>query len=190
MENHYFIACALSDQAKEALHNVRQSYLNENWFKKIPHQADLHVTLSFLGAVSEGQLHIVSEALDKKIKACSTFPLTFSRVDTFGPDASPRVWWAGPDDSDELTVLYSQVQDAVRLINQAENRPFRPHATLAKKWKSGQHLDPVYKGRINPITDTIQEVTIYEIYPGEAPMYKVYQSFKLKESGEKYGTAD
>ncbi|WP_404404423.1 RNA 2',3'-cyclic phosphodiesterase [Jeotgalibacillus malaysiensis] len=188
MENHYFIACALSDQAKEALHNVRQSYLNEDWFKKIPHQADLHVTLSFLGAVSEEQLNIVSEALDKRIEACSAFPLTFSHIDTFGPDASPRVWWAGSEDSDELTTLYRQVQDAVRLIDKGENRPFRPHATLAKKWKGEPGF--VYKGPINPINDTVQEVTIYEINPGDSPMYTVYQSFKLKESGENNGTAD
>lgn len=188
MENHYFIACSLSDQAKEALHTARQIHLNQDSFKKIPHQADLHVTLSFLGAVSEAELNIVSEALDKRIEAQKAFPLTFSRIDTFGPDTSPRVWWAGPDYSEALSALYHQVQEAVGLIHKGENRPFRPHVTLAKKWKG--ETDSVYRGQINPISDMINKVIIYEIHPGRSPMYTIYQTFELKESGENNGTAD
>ncbi|AJD91831.1 hypothetical protein JMA_25140 [Jeotgalibacillus malaysiensis] len=188
MENHYFIACTLSDQTKEVLHNVRQSYLHEDRFKKIPHKSDLHLTLSFLGSVSDDQLKIVTEAIDKRMKAYQPFSLTYSHLDTFGKEETPRVWWAGPEPSDELQALYESIQDAVRLIHKDEKRPFRPHVTLAKKWK-GEPAH-IYIGPIDPVIETIEKISIYEIHPGRSPMYTVYQSFQLKESGESNGTAD
>lgn len=188
MDNHYFVACTLSDEVKETLHNVRQSFLTEEAFKKVTDQADLHITLSFLGAVTEQQLNIVCEALDKKIKGRQTFKVVFDHIHTFGAEDSPRVWWAGPRESAELTSLYDCVQSAVSVIDKGENRPFRPHVTLAKKWKG--EAAAVYIGPIDPVPARITEVTVYKIHPGQSPMYSIYQSFQLKESGENYGTAD
>ncbi|MDZ5712524.1 RNA 2',3'-cyclic phosphodiesterase [Jeotgalibacillus haloalkalitolerans] len=188
MENHYFIACTLSDEAKSKLHTIRESLLTADKFKKETDQADLHVTLSFLGAVSEDQLNIVCNALDKKIKEHRAFKLTFNYIHTFGPEDSPRVWWAGPEESEALSFLYQTVQEAVSKIHKGESRPFRPHVTLAKKWK-GEPAS-VYRGPIKAVTDLIKQVTVYEIHPGETPMYKTYYSMKLIESGENNGTAD
>ncbi|MFB1080368.1 RNA 2',3'-cyclic phosphodiesterase [Jeotgalibacillus sp. JSM ZJ347] len=188
MDNHYFVACTLSDEVKETLHNIRQSFLTEEAFKKVTDQADLHITLSFLGAVSEQQLNIVCEALDKKIKERQTFQVVFDHIHTFGPKDSPRVWWAGPRESTELSSLYDCVQSAVSVIEKGESRPFRPHVTLAKKWKG--EAATVYRGSLDPVSAQITEVRVYKIHPGHSPMYSTYQSFQLKESGENNGTAD
>ncbi|TFD98270.1 RNA 2',3'-cyclic phosphodiesterase [Jeotgalibacillus salarius] len=188
MENHYFIACTLSEEAKDQLHNIRRKYLTHDCFMKYPHQNDLHVTLSFLGAVTAQQLKIICDELSEKLMNLQQFPLTFKHISTFGSEESPRVWWTGPAESKELTALYETVQSAVSKIHKNENRPFRPHVTLAKKWKGEK--GEVFKGSIEPVSDWIKYVTIYEINPGQIPLYTNFASYKLKESGENHGTVN
>ncbi|MBM7578996.1 RNA 2',3'-cyclic phosphodiesterase [Jeotgalibacillus terrae] len=188
MGTHYFIACKLPYKVKNKLYELQQAHMQQDCFKKYPERDDLHITLSFFGAVSEQELKIVCAELDNKIKSHKAFRVTFDRIDTFGQESAPRVWWAGPKPSAHLTDLYRTVQDIAGLINKNEHRPFRPHVTLAKKWK-GEPVD-VYRGPVEPVTGFIDEVVIYEIHPEKRPMYDIYASYQLSESGENDGTVN
>ncbi|KIL47288.1 hypothetical protein KP77_23930 [Jeotgalibacillus alimentarius] len=188
MEKHYFIACKLPDKVKSKLYELQQTHLQQDCFKKYTERDDLHITLSFFGAVSEQELKIVCAELDNKIKSHEKIRVTFDRIDTFGHELAPRVWWARPTPSAPLNELYRTVQDIAGLIHKDEHRPFRPHATLAKKWK-GEPAD-VYRGPVEPVTGLIDEVVIYEIHPQKRPMYEIYASYQLSESGENDGTVN
>ncbi len=92
----------------------------------------IHLTLKFLGEISDEQVAQVKEALEE-IRSFEPFTV---RAKGFGffPDARrPRVFWAGLDAAPELAQLAARVDSAMATLGFApENRAFSPHLTLGR----------------------------------------------------------
>ncbi|SRR5487761_1484953 len=89
----------------------------------------IHLTLKFLGEVSEAGLERLVEHLGR-LEPFEAFPV---EVENFGffPDARhPRVFWAGITAPIELAALAARA--AADLGFGKELRPFSPHLTLAR----------------------------------------------------------
>lgn len=92
---------------------------------------NLHLTLRYIGEISEGDAHDVHDALMGV--RCPSFELSFSGVGHFSTGDEVRVLWAGVDKSDELMKLQRNIESAlVRMGFPPEERRFRPHVTLAR----------------------------------------------------------
>jgi len=93
----------------------------------------LHLTLKFLGEVSEAKLGELGEALEHAVVGARALPVT---IDTFGafPDATrPSVVWAGIVQDPALELLQHGVERAFAPLGfPPEGRPFRPHITLGR----------------------------------------------------------
>lgn len=94
------------------------------------HPDDLHITLHFLGNVAQSRItelisigdQLLGQAIDLKI-------------DRFGLFHRPKILWAGCES--EPDALHQLQADLGKLLRKqgftVENRPYRPHVTLARK---------------------------------------------------------
>ncbi len=122
-----FAALALPVDVRAQL-SARQSGLaGARWIDS----AALHMTLRFIGEVSEPDAQDISLAL-VAIQA-PAFELGFSGMGYFERRGSVHSVWAKPTRSDALKHLRSKVESAVvRCGLEPETRKFKPHVTLAR----------------------------------------------------------
>ncbi|NYZ80134.1 RNA 2',3'-cyclic phosphodiesterase [Candidatus Micrarchaeota archaeon] len=91
----------------------------------------LHVTLKFLGEISDEQTRAVSEFLET-LKGFGPFDVNVKGVGVFPDEREPRVIWVGIESS-ELIALNKRVEDGLEKIGfSRERRAFSPHITLAR----------------------------------------------------------
>ncbi len=89
-----------------------------------------HITLRFIGDISDGLAHDVAHALEA-VKG-ETFAVRLKGVGAFG-GRKPRVIYAGVTDCPELMRLQAAHERLLqRLGLSAEGRKFSPHVTLAR----------------------------------------------------------
>lgn len=129
-----FIALELDSSQQHFLGNViRQGKLllpDLRWVDP----TGIHLTLAFLGELSDGQLEKAMAAAQYAATASRPFAYRLSGLGTFGPRRQPRVLWMGiSEPSGALHLAQSAL--ALALEQQgfpAEQRPFSPHLTLAR----------------------------------------------------------
>ena len=93
----------------------------------------IHVTLKFLGEVSEGREPALRAALGRAAAGGYALPLVVGGFGAFPGFARPRVIWAGLEPDAALDALQHRVeQEFVPLGFPPEDRPFRPHLTLGR----------------------------------------------------------
>jgi RNA 2',3'-cyclic 3'-phosphodiesterase len=100
----------------------------------------LHVTLKFIGEVSEARVEQIKIALDA-VKA-APFEVTFEKVGFFPTPKSPRVFWIGVQGVESLPRLAELIDNATHGVGiPKEERAYSPHLTLARAGSGpgGQH---------------------------------------------------
>ena len=91
----------------------------------------IHVTIRFLGSVTETNFAEVRREL--KSVSVPEFECRVEGVGRFPPRGAPRVLWAGLWPADPFSLLEQEISAALARIGIArEERPFSPHATLAR----------------------------------------------------------
>lgn len=122
-----FVAIDLPDTVKAPLDGLSRELPLASWVRL----EQLHLTLRFIGEVSQQTLSGAKQALQRVRFAC--FPLTLCGVGHFPPRSHPRVLWVGMEGCEPLLALQREVELA--LIDAGippEERPFSPHITLAR----------------------------------------------------------
>ncbi|CDQ39269.1 MULTISPECIES: RNA 2',3'-cyclic phosphodiesterase [Virgibacillus] len=184
-EPHYFIAVPLSNDVKERF-SLTQQQISNLPYKQWTDWQDMHITLKFLGPVSDIKL----KALIHRLHQISFrgFTLKASNIETFGNPARPRVLYVSVELSKQLTALYQKIELASLEVGfSKENRIYIPHITLAKKW-IGQNdwlnkLDQVKANVQGPIKIDVREFTLFRIYPNRIPKYRIIATFHEQGGG-------
>ena len=191
--NHYFIGIPLPAALAGDLYS-RQAELKKTLpYKQWTDEADYHITLKFFGAVRDDQLEAVRNSLHKTVQV-SPFTCRMTGLGVFGKPDSPRVLWAGVDRPEGLFALQKQIESATAALGfPVENRPYRPHITLGKKWAG-----PAYGSQLQELladsepeawSFEVAHFNLFQIRPREKPRYQAVETFALK--GETaHGTAD
>jgi RNA 2',3'-cyclic 3'-phosphodiesterase len=96
--------------------------------------AGIHLTLAFLGELTDEQLASAEEATRDAARQCVSFAYQLSRVGIFGSPQQPRVVWMGIAEPSDTLQRVHQVLNAELLKRgfEVETRPFSPHFTLAR----------------------------------------------------------
>ncbi len=104
---------------------------------------NLHLTLRFIGEVSEGEANDFHDALTG-VRAPS-FTLTISGTGVFETGQRPHTLWASVAKCDALMRLQAKIESAlVRAGCEREGRKFTPHITLARlRGTSMERLQPL-----------------------------------------------
>jgi 2'-5' RNA ligase len=96
--------------------------------------AGIHLTLAFLGELTNEQLASAQEATMNAAKRSTSFSYQLSRLGVFGPAWQPRVIWMGIAESLDMLQRVHQALNAELLQRgfEVDTRPFSPHFTLAR----------------------------------------------------------
>ncbi len=150
---------------REARRTERQGNLH--------HPDDLHMTLVFLGQISDGQLRGI-EAVADAIRG-KAFTL---QIDALGYWSRPRILWAGPRQTPEpLSQLVFDLQNGLKACGfEPEKRRYQPHVTLYRKAMHAQAMaiEPAIEW---PVSEFVL-ATSGGGAPGE-PRYRVLQRWSL-----------
>ncbi len=150
----YFLAIEPDAQTKLKIEHWRDKYLPP--FSAPVPAGNFHITLTFLGQVTENQLERLSEKISQQ-KLPRQFELT---LNTQGYFAKPKAFWLGseqiPDALIKLTGITGQAARFAK-INIQERR-YIPHLTLARKCKT----EPPQALLAPEFTTKITEMGLYE----------------------------
>ncbi|MDD1720022.1 MAG: RNA 2',3'-cyclic phosphodiesterase [Methanoregulaceae archaeon] len=125
-----FIAVDLTPELKEAI-RFCQEILSQSQAKlTFVNPSIVHITVKFLGEVRDSDIGPISSAL----QGISLPPFDISLTHIAGNARDrPRVIWAAVEDEGRCTELHARVEDALAPLRiPRDDRPFRPHATLAR----------------------------------------------------------
>ncbi len=124
----------------------------------------LHVTLKFIGEVSEARVREIKTAL-ASVKA-QPFAVRFEGVGFFPNANAPRVFWAGVDGGNELPHLASTVDAALEKIGIArEAKPYHPHLTLARAGtRPLRALQTLASNPAPPFSSKFGQMTAHEFF--------------------------
>jgi 2'-5' RNA ligase len=143
----------------------------ENW----------HVTLAFLGEVTEQLLHSLAEAIEPVVAASRRMSLPLVGLEWFPSPSKARLLAMTAEAPEPLSALQ---RDLVAALGRAgfhtENRVYRPHLTLARYRGARKRFAPPELPLVKVIEMPLEAVTLFQSIPGKrAPVYQPLQDFGL-----------
>lgn len=128
-----FIGVAFSDEIKSYLDLVKNIVMTGSERGRFAETELFHLTLKFLGEVSEGELSDISAAMDEAAAKNDEFSLRFSHLGQF-PSGSRKIIWLGMEKSVPLDRLYADLEDVLSQRGyDKEERPYVPHITFGRQ---------------------------------------------------------
>lgn len=141
---------------------------------------NIHITLKFLGDISDKQANALKQALPDIAAMVQPFPILVTGIGAFPNPNRPRVVWAGLQAPDGLTRLQKQIEKLADTIGiPAENRPFSPHLTL------GRIHSTATRQELEMVTTTLLSTKINEIGEFDADQVILFRS-DLRPTGAIY----
>ena len=96
-------------------------------------ESRLHLTLKFLGEVSEEIVPALSQSIEQVTQRHRAFPMQLGEIGAFPNFRRARVVWMGIERDPRLELLHHDIELACEQLGfELEGRAFRPHLTLAR----------------------------------------------------------
>jgi len=95
---------------------------------------NLHVTLRFLGQVTEPMVAAIQDGLEPVVRTIAPFEVTAAGLGVFPDELHPRVVWVGlREEGGALERLYGATSEVlVRMGFNLDDKPFTSHVTLGR----------------------------------------------------------
>lgn len=188
MKKHYFLAVPIEEKHRTILQNWLHMNKSKLPFKSWVHPEDYHITLAFLGDVQpSNRLIELIKRVDETVINCRKFEISLKGIDIFGKTESPRIFWAGVENSSSLHHVQKQIVRASEEAGfQLDSKPFRPHITLARRWNSEEpfikspELDLVFKDKPSP--SLVKSIHLYQTHLDRIPKYEAINIFPLRQA--------
>jgi len=129
-----FIAIDLNDENKSALTKLQDELKQTQADVKWVEPENTHLTLKFLGGISEEQAGQVKNILDKISSDYKPFELSLSGIGAFPKLDYPRVIWIGIEKGKKETEeIAKKIEDGLEKLGfQQEEREFSAHFTIGR----------------------------------------------------------
>lgn len=130
-----FIAIDLPSLIREKLEQetkTLKSHLKNLPVRWVPSK-NIHLTLIFLGDVSETNVDMITEIITTQGGQQSPFEMSIGSLGAFPNMSHPRVIWVGVEAPEELMTLRRKIaSETTRLGYKIEDRSYSPHLTLGR----------------------------------------------------------
>lgn len=162
-----FMAIELEPRIRNTLLKLLRGFPRSDGVRWVT-ENQLHLTLKFLGEVSDTQIAPVCDAAAEACAQIQPFPLRISGLGVFPAPRNPRVLWCGVEDPTGSCRRWVELIDPflVDLNFKPETRAFTPHITLGRsRSTAGAHvLREVLDGTPPPETDEMEvdQVVVFE----------------------------
>ena len=151
---------------------------------------NIHLTLLFLGETPEDRIPILSAKLRDAFAKHPPLSVRLSGGGTFPPKRPARVAWIGLEAPEELAEVQSDaVAAAVEAVGfEPEERPFRPHVTLARcepNWPRDavDKFVATFPGEIGPPFTVDRGVLMQSKLSPRGAKYSVVEAFPMEAEG-------
>jgi 2'-5' RNA ligase len=154
------------------MHNLKETCSDARWVSA----DNLHVTLKFIGQVTDTALPKIQSAL-QPIRVAAPLYMGVRGVAFMSSPAHQRVLWTKIHSSDALPALAATIEEALAHLSiPRETRVFRPHLTLARfKSRAGLHR----------LREALPAAVNFDFGVACVSQFRLYQSL-LHPSGAKY----
>ncbi|MGH9927937.1 MAG: RNA 2',3'-cyclic phosphodiesterase [Pyrinomonadaceae bacterium] len=152
--------------------------------------ANLHLTLKFLGDVPQASVSDFSKAALRAVAGVQPFSIRLEQTGAFPSHGQPRVLWIGINDlSTKLAELHARLEEESAQAGFAkEARPFHPHLTIARLRKpdNARALVVAHKQMVfDPLDIAVSELVVIKSELGsEGSKYTVVSRHPLGQSPE------
>jgi len=139
-----FIAIELPDNIKEELSSIQSDLKTAQADVKWVKTENIHLTLKFLGEVSEVKITEIKTAIDRVSKDHKKFETSLFKAGAFPKIDNPRVIWVGIDRNCSLIeeIALKIDEECEKLGFKREERQFSAHLTIGRV-RSGKNKDPL-----------------------------------------------
>lgn len=172
--------------ACDAVKLADPAWRSEKW---VPRQ-NIHVTVKFLGDVSEDRLRELADAVESAASGCDGFALADAGVRAVPNPRRARMLWSTFSDPDGLCAALASAMDRVGLEFGVppDERTFKPHATLARARRDKHLSGPALEAaRVEleqvPERVSVRSVTLYSSrLTSNDPVYTVVRACELRHA--------
>lgn len=174
-----FIAVDL--KANEKIAKVLEELKNALPSLKLVDQANVHITLKFLGDTDESLIPDIKKIIERATVGLSPFTISLIGTGAFPSKTKIRVIWIGIRNAEQLSIIAKKLDEELHSVGfEREKREFSPHLTLA---------------RAREIISSTKIEKLIDQYSEEEFGKEVVQSIRLKKSvltpkGSIYSTVD
>lgn len=170
-----FVGIKIAPEIASALAKIARP-LEDPSVRLVP-AADIHLTL--VPPWAEEHVEAAALALRAALQPVDSFDLVFEHLN-YGPaPIAPKFLWAECTATDELGLLQKLLLSA---FNQTDERPFRPHVTLARLRKNGRKIarkQPM--DRQLSFTQTVQSIELFRSPQQQGLGYEIIASIPLHD---------
>ena len=152
---------------------------------KAVERENLHLTLKFLGEISEPSYKRIVESLEPTLQEFSSFEVELKGTGFFPSISDLRVVWVGLN-APEIVYIQKEIEDTVNSMGFAEDKKFVPHLTVCRiksslNKKSLLNVLDDYKN-YEFGADMIKGINFKKsTLTPSGPIYETLKEFKLKE---------
>jgi 2'-5' RNA ligase len=183
-----FIALELNEALQRFLGEIISSASRELPDLRWVDPAGIHLTLAFLGELTDEQLAAAIQASEVTAEKATPFEYRLKGLGIFGSSHQPRVIWMGIEDLPSGKIQGSPLQQLHRVLIkelelrgfETEKRPFSPHLTLVR---IKQSLTPDEQQRLQRLLHSKRA-------GASSPVYRVNRlcvmKSELSRTGAKY----
>lgn len=175
-----FVGLDIPPDVSERIHLLSGGIPGARWTAA----ENYHVTLTFIGEVSEAQIDDIDEALAGIDSPA--FDMTIAGTGSFAQGDDPKVLWLGVRENLMLHQLKQRIDKALdRYDIPFERRSrFTPHVTMARfrqmpdEQKIGDFMQAHNLLELPPVT--VEDFVLYESFSGsEGPVYQPLEYYPL-----------
>lgn len=188
-----FVAIEISKEVAERITEIEKRLFKGGFDLKFVEPENLHLTLKFLGEVSDEDLKYVESVISYVANEFQAFNVSFQGLGYFGSERNVKVLWIGvKEGKSEFVRIASSLDKKLSKIREEERKEKTPHLTIARV-KSGKNRENLLR-EIYSLNDVkIGEVYVKEIklkkseLTPKGPVYSDLKAFPLKEKSDKGG---
>ena len=175
-----FIAMTLPETVRASLATLQRTLAESRADVKWVKPEHLHVTMKFLGEITEEQRRAVEAMLRQVASSIQPFPLSLRELGAFPSMRAPRVIWVGIEEGKEPLVRLAEgiEREGAAAALQKEERPFAAHVTLGRVRSPKGH---------QALVQALSEATWTPPPPWTANHVTLYESV-LSSSGPTYSS--
>ncbi len=129
-----FIAIELSPEINDSLSQIQSHLKYSEADVKWIETGNIHLTLKFLGDITEEKCAKIRSILDAISGSTKPFEISIKDIGAFPNINYPRVIWVGLDKGTAESKAFAEniVEELLKIGFQKEPRPFAPHLTIGR----------------------------------------------------------
>ena len=179
MKRRIFISIDIPEKSKKRLFNAVSAWqdLPVKWVR----EENLHITLVFLGLVSDDAIAEICSSVRKTVEKHEIFDLEFTEISLAPDRKNPKMVWLTGNANEELKILQENIEKTLGIFA-APKKSFAPHIALgrirARKWGELESK-PEILVKFPMIVGVCSVEIVASNFEGDGPEYTIIESCPL-----------